>query len=360
VIPGDRKKPLPALKNKPYFEAPQFPEGAFLTLDASTVGLWEDPRVDSLHGISSYDEFKNPQLLVKQSFVAGLGRFRAARVLSSDPDWGVICKKTYLSVRDMSVDCRHIDAACAAYNSSIGTYFLFMTSSRLGHYITEVLTKELVELPIPPGRFDLSLYRTFDEIDNVVQQAFALSKADRIIVDEFLKFSLPDAIRQSPGPTRAKTQRNWNDTELHLYADTFIRVLKSTFGKSKDVCATVYEEPTHADHLPVRMLTIHLGKAQRTFVRTEEISTSGLLDQMSSFHREVLKKKGRASSVGGIGFQRVAFLFHLTQGPVKHVQNLTIIKPDECRYWTQTQAMRDADELAASIVNASQKAGTPK
>jgi len=358
VIPGDKEKLLPQLRNKPYFEARQFPESVFLTLDASTVGLWKDPRVDSLHGIRSYDEFKNPQLLVKQSFVAGLGRFRAVRVLSKDPDWGVVCKETYLSVRDMSDDGRHINAACAAYNSFIGTYFLFMTSSRLGHYITEVLTKELVELPIPPGVFDLSLYGTFDEIDNVVQKAFALSKADRIIVDEFLKFSLPDAIRQSPGPSRASTQRYRNDTELHLFAETFVNVLKSTFGKEKDVSATVYVEPTHAEHLPVRMLTIHLGMAQRTPVNTEEISASGLLDQMSSFHRDVLKKKGRTSSADGIGFQRVAFLFHSTKGTVRHVQNLTIIKPDECRYWTQTQAMRDADELAASIVTAAQKAET--
>jgi hypothetical protein len=360
VIPGDRQKPLPDLKDKPYFEAPQFPANVFLTLDASTVGLWKDPRVDSLHGIGNYDGFSNPQLLVKQSYVSGLGRFRAARVRSSDPDWGVVCKETYLSVRDLSDEGRHVDAACLAYNSFIGTYFLFMTSSRLGHYITEVPTKELMELPIPPGPIDLSLYRTFDEIDNFVGQAFALSKADQTIVDEFLKFSLPDAIRQSPGPCRARTQRNRNDTELHLFADTFIKVIKSTFGKSKNVCATVYEEPTLADHLPVRMLTIHLGKALRPAVHTEEISSSGLLDQMSTFHREVLKKKGRTSSANGIGFQRVAFLFHSTQGADKHVQNLTIIKPDECRYWTQTQAMRDADELAASIVNAAQKAETSK
>jgi hypothetical protein len=34
------------------------------------------------------------------------------------------------------------------------------------------------------------------------------------------------------------------------------------------------------------------------------------------------------------------------------VRNITIIKPDEYRYWTRSQAMRDADELAEAIMQA--------
>jgi len=32
--------------------------------------------------------------------------------------------------------------------------------------------------------------------------------------------------------------------------------------------------------------------------------------------------------------------------------NLSIVKPDECRYWTRSMAMRDADQLANAIQKA--------
>lgn len=361
IIPGDKKKELPELKNKPYFDAKEFPDEVFLELDAATVPAWKEPLVDRLHGIASYEGFKNPQLMIKQSFVSRIGRFRAACVCSTDTEWGVVCKKTYLSVRDLSEDRRHINAACLAYNSSFATYFLFMTSSRLGHYITEVPTKELMTLPLPNVFFDLKDFNSYDDIDKAVRGALNLTKADEALIDDFLEFSLPDAIRKTPGSSRESTRRDSNDgAELRDFADTFIRVFKGTFGRSRPVSATVYTEPSDADALPVRMLTIHLGRKQRPIIKCEMTSATGLLDEMSGFHRDVLKKKGRTSTDGGIGFQRVAFLFHSTHGKDGHEQNLTIIKPDECRYWTKSQAMRDADELAGSIVNAAQRANASK
>ncbi len=184
---------------------------------------------------------------------------------------------------------------------------------------------------------------------------------DEVLIDEFLEFSLPDAIRKTPGPSRESTRRDSKDgTELREFADTFIKVLKSTFGSARPVSATVYTEPNGADPLPVRMLTIHLGRKQRPLIKSEETSATGLLDEMSGFHRDLLKKKGRTSTDGGMGFQRVAFLFHSADGKDGNEQNLTIIKPDECRYWTKSQAMRDADELAGSIVNAAQRANASK
>ena len=203
VIPGDQKKPLPELLNKPYFEEPQFPDGVFLTLDAATVPPWTEPRVHSLHGIANYEEFKNPQLLIKQSFTANLGRFRAALVHSSDPEWGVVCKKTYLSVRDNSADGRHIRAACLVYNSLLATYFLVLTSSRLGHYRTEVLTKELVTVPLPPDCPDISFVASFEEIDELTAQSVL---ADAGGLDDHRRPARCDAARRSPPSTWPRPQ----------------------------------------------------------------------------------------------------------------------------------------------------------
>ena len=42
-----------------------------------------------------------------------------------------------------------------------------------------------------------------------------------------------------------------------------------------------------------------------------------------------MRRKGRAASGDGLGFQRVAFLFHSHQVGQRRVRNLTIVKPDE-------------------------------
>jgi len=129
------------------------------------------------------------------------------------------------------------------------------------------------------------------------------------------------------------------------------RVLKNTFGRDKAVAATIYQEPD-AVRLPVRMVTIHLDWAGREPLTIEPIAAESLLDELASFHRDVLAKKVRSATGLGLGFQRVAFFFHAHRAEQGRVRNLTIIKPDEYRYWTRSQAMRDADELAAAIMQA--------
>ena len=351
LVPGDRKKKLPELREKRYFEEKQFPENVFLVLDASSVPRWKDPRVDSLHGIRDYEGFKSPQLLIKQSYAADAGRFRAVFVRPEDSEWGVVCKETYLSVRDVSDDARYIRAAALVYNSRFAVYYLALTSSRMGHYITETTSGELVTVPLPkPGRSpDLSSVKTFEEIDELTRKAFSLTSADWTLIEDLLEVGLPDALRKSPGPPRRATTRkgpDCNEPELSAYGKTFARVLRSTFGRDKAVAVTLYQEPA-GSRLPVRMVTVHLDWSRRATLTVEPIETDGLLEKLASFHRDVLP-----SSRSGTSFQRVAFFFHSTQPEHSRVRNLTIIKPDEYRYWTRSQAMRDADEVAMAIMQA--------
>jgi hypothetical protein len=366
VIPGDRQRSLADLEKKPYLEAPQFPADVFLTLDAEGVPSWQEPRVHSKDS-TDFEAFKNPQLLVKQSYTIEAGRFRAALVRSPHPEWGVICKKTYLSVRDLSPDRRYIRAACLAYNSVIATYFLFLTSSRLGHYIPEPLTKELVSVPIPNDCPDISSLTSFAQLDDAARQAFRLTDADWTIIDDLIHVVLPDVLRKTPGPGRKPTTRKAeaengefvDEPELSAYCQTFTRVLKATFGKQQDVAFTIYQEPDE-QRVSVRMVTLHLNWAGRAPLTTEAIAADGLLDKLSLFHRDVLSHKVRSANGAGVGFQRVAYFFHAHQEKQIRVQNLTIVKPDEYRYWTRSQAMRDADELAASIMKAAGRKGAAR
>ena len=87
-------------------------------------------------------------------------------------------------------------------------------------------------------------------------------------------------------------------------------------------------------------------------MKLEAIEADGLLDKLAEFHADQLKQKPRDATGSGLGFQRVAWFFHPTRENGKQVMNLTIVKPDERRYWTRSMAMRDADQLAAAILQA--------
>jgi len=355
TIPGNRKKTVKELQGRRYFDAKKFPESIFLELDASTVPTVDELRVDSGHGISDLRGFKNPQLLVKQSLAAASGRFRAALVRSDDPDWGVVCKETYLTISDTCPNKSNIKNACLSYNSGISAYFLSLTSSRLAHYIPEVLSKELITVPVatsPPP--DLSKVRSFEDIDNLARKMFALSEADWQLVSDFLVFTLPEILRKTAGHGHAMTSRE-NETELKGYSETFLKVVTGTFGSSKTVSATIYSDLAQGS-LPVRMITIQLGAGEKNRIQLEPIEADGLLDELSRLHADQLEK--RVSEVGsGLGFQRVAFFFHPNVQGQPPSMNLTIVKPDQLRYWTRSMAMRDADQLAGAIATAAGKAG---
>jgi hypothetical protein len=139
---------------------------------------------------------------------------------------------------------------------------------------------------------------------------------------------------------------------MTAYAKTFARVVKGTFGKDKQLASTVFTEP-HAQKLPVRMITIHLEAPSRDGVKVEPIEADGLLDKLAEFYNDQLKKKLRDATGSGLGFQRVAYFFHPSRENGVRVMNLTIVKPDERRYWTRSMAMRDADQLAVAIRKAS-------
>jgi N-6 DNA Methylase len=359
VILGDRQKTLPdAFKERRYFERINFPDNVSLELFTSNVPLWSNPKIDG-RGSTDFEAFKNPQLLIKQSLVTDIGRFRAALIRSDDPEWGLICKSTYLSVRDLDPTAATIRSATVVYNSKLAAFFLGLTSRRVGHYITEAKSDEITSVPLPVSDIpNLSSLNSLEAIDEAVRAAFSLTTAEWTLIEDFLKYTLPDVLRKTPGPARFPTQRKSKDgvkePELTEYAKAFTRVIKGTFGKNKSIASTVFTEPDDRK-LPVRMLTIHLDTLTREGAKIEPIEADGLLDKLAEFHATQLKQKPRDATGSGLGFQRVAYLFQPIRENGKRVMNLTIVKPDECRYWMRSMAMRDADQLANAIQKAAER-----
>ena len=277
---------------------------------------------------------------------------RAVRVKKHPKYDEVICQGAFVTCHDLTDDQRHIRTACTVYNSKFAVCFFALTSTSFPLYTCKLTVRDLLKLPLPPLIPDISTIASFEAMDEATRKAFGLTSADWALIEDFIEYSLPDALRRTPGPARflteRKDKRGTKEPELSEYARTFARVVKGTFGKGRAVAATVFTEPD-ARKLPVRMLTIHLDSPDRDNVKVEAIEADGLLDKLAQFHSDQLTKKSHDAPGTGLGFQRVAYLFHPSRKNGRLVMNLTIVKPDERRYWTRSMAMRDADQLAAAI-----------
>jgi hypothetical protein len=108
------------------------------------------------------------------------------------------------------------------------------------------------------------------------------------------------------------------------------------------------------------MATLHLGALRDDLVTITPMTADGLLDELAKLHAQQLRSDRRSGNRSGLGFQRVAYFLHPDENHRQRTMNVTIVKPDECRYWTRSMAMRDADQLTGAIMTASGgRAGAP-
>jgi hypothetical protein len=112
------------------------------------------------------------------------------------------------------------------------------------------------------------------------------------------------------------------------------------------------------------MVAIHLDWPQRRLSLTKQSMPVGQLRrEMAAFYQDLLGNRTRQGVpvTSGLGFQRVARLFisHQTDDGLK-IPTVLYLKPDQRRYWTRSQAMRDADELAAAIIARGQRRRTKR
>ena len=208
-------------------------------------------------------------------------------------------------------------------------------------------------MPLPDKPVALDHITNTEELDDVARKSFSLAAADWQLISDFRQHTLPDALRKTPGAGRKITQRTAEDAKLEPgYCDTVLRVIKGTFGPGKAVSMTIYSE-SGKEKLPVRMVTVRLNRAAQEPIAIEMIDADGLFGELKKFYDEQLSRKVRLSSTGGgLGFQRVAYL---VRSDNKGGVSLTLIKPDERRYWLRSLAMRDADQIASLLFCAAAK-----
>jgi hypothetical protein len=357
VIRGDRCRRQTAILGKRILSSPALPETGFIWLNAATLPENNDPFTDSAAS-TDFRAFQLPQLIVKQSWVVERKRFQAALVKSSSGIGGVLCSDSYVSVHAPEERREILEAAWLAQNSKWATYYQLLTSGQFAAFIPKPIEVELRSLPLPKPRPGLlEGIKAVADVDARIHELFGFKESEWALIEDLFEFTLPDfkGDARSPGrqPTSRKPQGNnpSAETDLRQYAEQFIRVLKAGFGDQKHLCATIFQEPAE-EHLPVRLLAIHLHWPNRKLVEIETIDSEVLLQTLAKLYADGMKAPEREV---GFYFECNARVYAPHPTPQGKVPTVFLIKPDQRRQWTRSMAMRDADEVAAEIMLAKRK-----
>ena len=359
---GDQKKDKFEIVGRRILQQSNFPDADALKLRSAELPVNNDPKVHSLHGVGDFDAFDLPQLIIKKSILQSIGRFQAKVIDAPSGENGIICTASYVSVHQFSGDEDWLSSACLAFRSSLSAYYLALTS-RLAFDRGEALSGHMLDAPIPHPS-DLPHIETVDlrKVDSIVEDAFQLKEPDRALISDLLEFGYREGSSAAgEKPSRLKTVRSNEDEkdDLLLYSDFFIKTLRATFGKERAVRATVFEEAAGQSRLPVRMVAIHLDwPDRRRLLKKEVMQADELRSELARFYEQQLTVRSRDGQPisSGLGFRRVARIFvsHEADDGTQ-IPTVLYIKPDQRRYWTRSQGLRDADELAAAIVMDRQK-----
>jgi len=347
VIRGDRKKDQEEILGRRGLWAAKFPEGTFLTIDPYKLEVNNDPMTHSKDS-TDFSAFEIPQLILKQSWNAKFRRFQAAIVeFNEEINQGIICSESCVSVHSSEEHIDILKTACLIYNSKLSVYYLFLANGFFASYRPKVTVSDLLSVPVvKKGDVDLHTIKNYDDVDNFVSSLFSLKDSEYVLIDDLLEYTLRDFKEDHSSPGRQKTNRK-KEPELTDYCEYFFRVIKAGFGKDKNVCATIFQEPNNK-YLPVRLVAIYLNKSIHDGVKIESVNSQDLFKLLQNLNDSFIKQDN--VDTGGIFYQRVARVYECTNWQGEQVPTIYLIKPDKIRYWTRSMALRDADEVSADIM----------
>lgn len=253
---------------------------------------------------------------------------------------------------DFSLDDKKV--LVSYLNSDIAKFFLFLTTSTWGIERERVLLKELLELPSPftlanpiAKRNIVNAYNqiaalqkeilvdnhSIKEIEQTIffelSKLLSLTDRDIVLIKDILKYNLGLFQNGCDSTGFKRTQLSENVT----YAETLCQEINSFLSSSNTkVSATIYDAQFND---PLNLFIIHFGEESK-LIETKNITE--LRDQLREIDRYTIQKKAHSIYVQ------------------KHIRyydkdKVYLVKPNQKRFWTKTQAMEDASSFIADIIN---------
>lgn len=332
-IIGDGKYYVPEMANKSFINIKQ--------MERYLIDETKLPQLNQTNFIRPRSDkkeiFIGPHLLIKQSPVAGVG-FIAA-VVRCD----AVFNQSILGIHGNEEDISLLSLCCIALNSKLPIYLAMMTSSRWLVERDELEANEILNLRIP---FDLDNQEciqmlgdmSLESVKNDENLAEHMMRSVYLLDDSESKL-IKDAIEITLDYFRfGKNSRVINPPSsemVELYLETLARTLNNAFSSNNRFKLTIF-----AGQAPLKVVSLTLNKEQNDCEYGINIieSTDLLIETLHRLDTNLLEQRSQ-----GVFIRRNVRVYEK--------DTIFIIKPNQIRYWSQSLALRDADELYADIMD---------
>ncbi|MDR2383355.1 MAG: SAM-dependent methyltransferase [Prevotellaceae bacterium] len=239
----------------------------------------------------------------------------------------------------------------AFFNSDLATYYLFLSTSSWGIERDQIMLSEYLELPaFFHDNQDLSsIADLFDELVSELQQSspnhrhvhkkeaainrklekiIGLTEKEQILIQDTLKFSLDLFERGENSIGFERTSEKENEAYANMIADELDKFLRYSPYKVNIAIYDVQKNP-----LNLVVLSINTSKKGIVLKSADDLSSA-----LKTLNNRLLRKKK----------PNIHVIKHY-----KYYNNNTIyiVKPNQKRFWTRSQAIGDAISLIAEITN---------
>jgi len=289
--------------------------------------------------------YQPPHLLIRRGVLNG------RRLASAFLEYPAIFSHSIIGVADpKGTDSVDLKLLSAFINSSVGRYYHFLTSVSWGVERDEVELQDFATFPIPlPARGNDStdgLLQTIDlassdnlrvdalpaELDAFVFDMYELSATDRRLVRDVIDFGLERYASQRYGTAFSLPSLE----DLVTYARAAATVLNSAGGLNSQFSPIVYEGTAS-----YRAVTFALtGHPSEGSTRQAVQVLPGLQEALSRLGDQM------TTQIAGNSFYLRPNL------KVFESDAIHVVKPAERRYWTESAAYSDADEILAQTLHA--------
>ncbi len=333
------KKYLPTLKFRPYF------------LDYS---ICKHVSHKKFYTLGFPDLFKAPIVLIRQSK-------RSAAFSKKD----IVYKHKISGISGKNEQSYLLKWLVAYINSKLAEYYHFLTSTSWGVERGTVIQREYLNMPfIIPDKTDIRLQRILDylkkieillgdeisiivsdkkqklekyktEIDKLVYELHGLHSIEQQLIEDTLNYGIEFfnwSKRKTRKPKGAKPVKPPSEKMLKDYAQTFVQTTASIMQiKNQTLNANLYKNGA-----PLTVVSFEIvdeGEGQTIQTITHPDAMRSKLRELDQFILE----------------QQTPSMYIRRHVRIYDGDQISLVRPSEQRFWTQSQARVDADAFLAEL-----------
>jgi hypothetical protein len=205
----------------------------------------------------------------------------------------------------------------------------------------ELQKEEIMNIPMPKNLLDQTIDYEFlknlsknpeanEIINELVANWFDIDETEMILINDTIDYTL-DYFRRK---NRSIAINPVDETTLENYIDIFCNVLNNSFSSQKKVfVGTVFQ-----GEAPLQVVSARLVDKSKVAMVETHVQEHRLKDVLNNLDKILIEE--RSPSI------------YIRRNLRRYSDHkISIIKPNQRRYWTKSAALRDADETYADIMS---------